>query len=84
MPEPATVLRDLRRGHGRVNVLVNPWAEVLIGGKSYGVTPIDPVPLPAGTQVITLRNKELNIERKVTVQVPSSGSIEVRADLLKR
>ena len=43
-----------------------------------------PLRLPAGTQVITLRNKDLKIERKVTVQVPTSGSIDVKADLLKR
>jgi hypothetical protein len=67
---------------GRVKVLVNPWAEVLHGGKLLGVTPMDPVSLGAGRQVLTLRNPELGVVKKVVVRVPAGGLVEVRADLL--
>lgn len=68
---------------GRVSVRVNPWAEVFLGGKSLGVTPLEsPIELPAGRQTLTLKNTELGVERKVTITVPADGDVTVKINML--
>ncbi|MFZ5446082.1 MAG: serine/threonine protein kinase [Myxococcota bacterium] len=69
---------------GRVSVRVNPWAEVLYGGKSLGTTPIPPVEVPAGTASFVLRNQQLGVTRKVSVKVPAGSSVVLKADLFKK
>ncbi len=68
---------------GRVVVRVNPWAEVSFANKKLGVTPFDPVEVPAGAATFTLKNSQLNVTRKVTVKVPPGGTVVLRADLFK-
>ena len=68
---------------GRVTVRVNPWAEVYFANKKLGVTPFDPVEVPAGSATFTLKNSQLKVTRKVTVKVPAGGSVVLRADLFK-
>lgn len=68
---------------GKVTVRVNPWAEVLFAGKSYGVTPIPPIEVPSGTATFTLKNKQLRVTRKVSVKVPPGGNVVLKADLFK-
>lgn len=68
---------------GRVTVRVNPWAEVYFANKKLGVTPFDPVEVPAGSATFTLKNSQLNVTRKVTVKVPAGGNVVLRADLFK-
>jgi hypothetical protein len=92
-PSPTKVVRSTKKAApatkkpppkvGKVTVRVTPAAEVLFGGKSYGVTPIPPVEVPAGTATFTLRNKKLKVTRKVSVKVPPGGSVVLKADLLK-
>jgi hypothetical protein len=69
------------RGEGKVALRISPWAEVLHGGKSLGITPMAAVTVPSGRQTFTLRNSDLGITRKVTVTVPVNGEVELRADL---
>ncbi len=69
---------------GRVTVRVNPWAEVLYGGKNLGTTPIPPIEVPAGTASFVLRNNQLGVTRKVSVKVPPGGSVVLKADLFKK
>jgi hypothetical protein len=68
---------------GRVTVRVNPWAEVYFANRKLGVTPFDPVEVPAGQATFTLKNSQLNVTRKVTVKVPAGGNVVLRADLFK-
>ncbi len=67
---------------GRVMLRVNPWAEVYWSGRSMGITPMDAVELPAGKQVLTLRNEDLSLERKIAVNVIPGSEVVVKADLL--
>jgi serine/threonine-protein kinase len=66
-----------------VTVKVNPWAEVIYEGRSYGVTPVAPITVPAGTATFTLKNSKLGITKKVTIKVPSGGEVVLKADLAK-
>jgi serine/threonine-protein kinase len=68
---------------GRVTVRVNPWAEVLYQGRSYGVTPVAPITVPAGTATFTLRNKQLGVTKQVSIKVPAGGEVVLKADLFK-
>jgi len=68
---------------GRVTVRVNPWAEVYFANKKLGVTPFDPVEVPAGAATFTLKNSQLGVTRRVTVKVPAGGNVVLRADLFK-
>lgn len=65
--------------NGSLDIVVLPWAEVSIGKRSLGRTPLDPVPLRAGRYAVKLRWKE--VERVVRVDVPPGGVGRVRADL---
>ncbi len=76
-PEPEV------RMTGLVMLRVNPWAEVFWSGRSMGITPMGAVELPAGKQVLTLRNQDLSLERKISVDVVSGSQIVVKADLLE-
>jgi hypothetical protein len=68
---------------GRVIIKVTPWAEVIYQGRSYGVTPVAPISVPAGTARFTLKNKQLGVTRQVTIKVPSGGNVVLKADLNK-
>ncbi|MBL8918557.1 MAG: serine/threonine protein kinase [Myxococcaceae bacterium] len=68
---------------GKVTVRVNPWAEVYLANKKLGVTPFNPVEVPAGSATFTLKNSQLGVTRKVTVKVPPGGNVVLRADLFK-
>ncbi|MBX5483076.1 MAG: serine/threonine protein kinase [Myxococcaceae bacterium] len=81
--EPAAPAAPEVPATGRVVLRVNPWAEVFWRGHSMGVTPIDPVEVPAGRQVFTLRNPNLKLERKVSVDVQPGQEVILKADLLE-
>jgi hypothetical protein len=68
---------------GRVRVRVNPWADVLLDGERLGTTPMPPADVPAGAHIITLRNKDLVVERRMKVRVRPGVETIVKADLLQ-
>ncbi len=68
---------------GSVQLRVNPYAEVFLGAKRLGVTPMPPIKLPAGSHVLTLKNDELQLTRKVTVRVQPGQTSMLRVDLME-
>ena len=70
------------RRYGRVEVQVNPWAEVTLHGRSLGITPFMPVRVEAGLQVFTLKNSELNVVMKIPFRVAAGRDSTLRVDLL--
>jgi hypothetical protein len=70
------------RKPGRITVLSHPWSTVYWNGRELGDTPLTkPIELPAGRQVLILRNAELKLEKRVSVEVPSGGTAEVKVTL---
>jgi serine/threonine protein kinase len=55
----------------------SPWSQVSIAGKPLGQTPLVSVKLPAGNQLLTLRNPELGIETNYAVQI-DAGKTTIR------
>jgi serine/threonine-protein kinase len=62
---------------------VNPWAEVLVDGRSLGQTPIEPQSLPPGKHSVVLKNSQLHVEKRMEVTVKSSADTVVKVDLLE-
>jgi len=83
-PRPPPQLRRPVVRTGRVDVRVNPYAEVFFNGRSYGTTPIPPIEVPAGTATFTLRNSKLGVVRKVSVKVNAGTTVVLKANLFKK
>jgi eukaryotic-like serine/threonine-protein kinase len=66
---------------GRLDLRVKPWAEVYLGGRKLGVTPMPPIELPAGTQTLTLVNETLGSKKIVRVHVPEGAETMLRVQL---
>ncbi len=82
-PAPKVVAAPKRPKMGRVSVRVNPWAEVICSGKSYGVTPLAPFDLPVGVNTLILKNSELGVTKRVPVRVLPGTMVTVKADLFE-
>lgn len=66
---------------GALSVNAQPWAEVVIGGRSYGETPLANISLPLGAHEVTLRHPTLGERREpVTVRLgaPNRVSVDLR------
>jgi len=55
----------------------NPWSQVSLAGRPLGQTPLVSVKLPAGSQLLLLRNPELGLETSYAVQI-DAGKTTVR------
>jgi serine/threonine-protein kinase len=78
---PAPAAARVAPRSGKIDVRVKPWAEVYLGGRMLGVTPMPPVELPAGPQTLTLVNPKLGARKSVHVRVPEGGVTLVRFEL---
>ncbi len=66
--------------NGRININAVPWAEVFIGGKSLGETPIGNLSIPLGEHEIIFRHPQLGEVRRTAV-VRSDAVTRVSANL---
>jgi hypothetical protein len=67
---------------GNLNANARPWAEVTIGGKSVGQTPIANLSVPIGTHDVVFRHPQLG-ERHERVTVTLNGPNRISVDLTK-
>jgi serine/threonine protein kinase len=63
---------------GTVSVIVYPWANVAIDGKSLGSTPLVRHRLVAGRHVVKLNNKELGRAENIVVTVSQGKTTTIR------
>ena len=73
---------DLAVPNGTLHINALPWAEVSIGTRQLGETPIANVSLPLGTHELVFRHPELGEQRK-TVVVSVGAAVRVGVDLRK-
>lgn len=69
-PEPAPV-REVE-GSGRLTVDVVPWADVFLGSRKLGTTPLVEVVVPAGRQRLHMVNAAAGIDRWVEVDISAN------------
>jgi hypothetical protein len=65
---------------GTIHINARPWAEVLIGGRLVGETPIGNLSVAIGTHDIVFRHPQLG-ERKVRTTVSTTAPTRVSVDL---
>ena len=52
-----------------LQVGVVPWAEIRVDGELIGTTPLDKIPLSAGTHVVRIRHPDYEpMEREITIR----------------
>jgi class 3 adenylate cyclase len=77
-PEKPVVASAAPAGPGRVELAVAPWGEVLVNGKSRGVSPpLRVLELPAGRHTVEIRNSTFpaHVEQ---VQVKAGEAVRIR------
>jgi serine/threonine protein kinase len=62
-------------GPGLLQVVVKPWGEVQVDGRSVGTTPLDRLSLPSGTHAVTVRHP---------LYEPWEGRVTIRAGQTER
>jgi len=67
-----------KKGTAELTIVVIPWAQVSVDGKSIGSTP-KTIKLPAGKHVIKLRNKELDkdVTKRIRIKPGKDERIEL-------
>lgn len=76
-PPKADVAPAPAPSFGYLTLDTSPWSQVSVGGRALGQTPLVNVKLPAGSQVLSLRNPELGIETSYPVTI-ENGKTTVR------
>jgi serine/threonine-protein kinase len=66
---------------GTLQVIVLPWGDVSVDGKSVGTTPIPAIQLAPGTHTVTVKNAELGASRSAAVSVKPGQPASVKFDL---
>lgn len=83
LPTPSANPDDGGGGNGTLQVLVNPWGNVVIDGKPYGATPLGAISLAPGNHTVTVTNPELGASRSGTVKVLAGKPASIKFDLKK-
>lgn len=69
---------DLKGETGLVQVLVTPWAEVTVDGRSLGTTPLKPIALKPGGHSLRFTHPRFPaVDRRVEVRKGETVKIEV-------
>jgi serine/threonine-protein kinase len=61
---------------GYLSLDSEPWANVFLGAKLLGTTPLMRIPLPAGKLVLTLTNPELGTSTSYVVEIKSGQALK--------
>jgi serine/threonine protein kinase len=77
LPAASASMKPETSSVGFLTIDTSPWSQVSVAGRSLGQTPLVSVKLPAGNQLLTLRNPELGIETSYAVQI-DAGKTTVR------
>jgi serine/threonine protein kinase len=68
---------------GSLSVVVQPWGDVSVDGRSVGTTPLAPITLAPGPHSVTIKNGELGASRSFTVTVKPGQRASLSVNLQK-
>jgi serine/threonine-protein kinase len=77
-------LRAVHGGKGWLRVAVTPWAEVVVDGRTLGVTPLQPAELSEGAHVVTLKNGDLGMTTRRRILITPNKEALLKVDLFAR
>lgn len=80
-PGPAKTAKTITLGKGKLAADVQPWADVYIGDKKLGTTPLAPREVYEGSYLVRLVNSELGAIKTVNVVVKAGQTAVVRQNL---
>jgi hypothetical protein len=80
VPPGRTATIELEPPRGVVNLNATPWAEVWIGGKKVGDTPIGNLSVPIGPHEVVFRHPELG-EKRHAISVTLGAPVRVSVDM---
>ena len=66
---------------GFISLNVEPWGEVYIGERHFGVTPMMNQPVPTGRHSVVVANPELNQKKTIQIQVEPNQLVKVHFSL---
>jgi serine/threonine-protein kinase len=66
---------------GSLQVVVNPWGDVIVDGKSVGTTPMPAIQLAPGPHSVVVKNAELGATRSASVTIKPGQTASVKFDL---
>jgi hypothetical protein len=64
-------------------VVVKPWGNVSVDGRSYGQTPLPAISLPPGTHSIVVTNPDFGTSRSASVKIKPGAPSTVGFDFRK-
>jgi hypothetical protein len=77
-PEPVASASPAPAREGLLQLLVVPWAEVFVGGKSMGTTPMKPIGLSEGAHTVRFVHPEYHpLQKRVNVRAGETVRLEV-------
>ncbi len=79
--EAASKTAEIRKGRLSLNAI--PWADVYIGKKKIGTTPVFDYELKSGSVEVTFRNEDLNVVRKKILVIEPGKETKYTEDLTK-
>jgi hypothetical protein len=77
-----TATMSIELPNGTVNINAQPWAEVWIGQRRIGETPIGNLALPIGSHEVVFRHPQLG-ERRQAIQVTTGAPVRLSVDMQK-
>ena len=60
---------------------MTPWAEVIVDGRTLGVTPLQPADLTEGAHWVTLKNGDLGVTTRRRIIVSPNKEALLKVDL---
>jgi eukaryotic-like serine/threonine-protein kinase len=67
--KPTKLAAPAVSGNGFLRLNTDPWCEVYLGKRKLGVTPLLGIKLPKGKHILRLINKEMGIEKSISVSI---------------
>jgi PEGA domain-containing protein len=66
------------RRFGRLKIVVEPWGEIEIDGKTIGLTPLSPQKIGEGTHTVRIKNPRFGPDKTLKVVIRANQDTLVR------